>query len=442
MEQSMQMQQPLLERVDKRPHGCSHWPLVVRFFLSVLSYPVTCPNRKCIEHASMSLDSTEFRETPLVGRYDSHSINETGNASHYGSTTNAENCPVCQSLNPPCNSSIQAKVRGRAWKIRMLWFAVLSALLTINYVQHLVISWAKLKFALYILSYSSYFGPIVVIVVYRLIACLIRCPPTGTKSFYAMTDENVLSLLHRVNLRDMKLHGYCFFIGPTINALLLTAFQIYHVSTNCPKFDGWGMVAYISEVIGFFVFAAFWYLVLLMRKALQRDLKSTCAFLKLHASDNSVSRHRLMESFVEYLRLDHLISGWMIFQIAINTFKFSCHVYWSFHLNSYEGQLIALNLLSIQIWFQVSMYFLFPLVAADGLNIQYVWLKFMALVEYEQGERGYWPSFKMLKHLKPVKSNVILTLAFSILGAFLSLHLTDQWAKFWTADSICYTIND
>ncbi|XP_070544080.1 uncharacterized protein [Ptychodera flava] len=424
---------PILELEEQPERKTTKWRVLIRLSLALLGFSVHAQYNRCVTHSTIDKEKWSKRTTD-------ENCNINGQSSRHG-LISLEECPVCESLNPHVNrEGADPPLIYQRYASR-LWLVLSTTLFGINLAYHVTRYFARMDFSLYILSYSVHFGTVFVIALFRLIAHLIPYCPSGTRCIYAMTSTQVLGMLNRKASPCAWFYVILYTLWPLVNIIVAGAYEIYptFVDFECVSIDYWGVVSFVCETIGMFVFGSFWLIVLLLRKALQSDLIRVTKFLRENASDIEVSRKRVYESYLEFTRLDNLMSVWMTFQVAITAFKFSCHVYWNYFILNDDEVTVRATLINTLIWLQIGMFVVLPLLAVGGLNISYIWLKFMAKAESEQSESPSWSSLKMIKRLKPAGNNVILTIVFSALTVFISLRLQNQNGDYWVMSSICQT---
>ncbi|XP_070539968.1 uncharacterized protein [Ptychodera flava] len=390
-------------------------PFITRFSLAFLGFSFDSEkHRRCIKHIEMA--------PPLNGLQD-------------------PTCTICESVAP------LQMYKGTPWPWKrqrlccVIWLAFLATLFTVCLSNKIYQRWGNEHYTLYILSYSCFMGPVAAIAMYRLVAFFTSCPPDGIRAIYVLTKSHVLGLLKRSEVINSTLAGYLYHLLALICLFLNTSFELYHIFTDCPSLDIWGLFYFITEAFAFFTFASYWYVILLMRRAIEVDMKTASLFLQEARNNNALCRQRIMENFVDFSRLNSFVSGWIVLQVNVNAFKLSCHLFWNYAIYSKQSHLASATLINLLISVEILTYFILPFFAVGWFNIEYVWKDFMARVEYLQSENEYWPCFKMIKHLQPTVSNVTVTVLFSVLTVFLSLQFTTQYAKYWEEDSVCHTVS-
>ncbi|XP_070539971.1 uncharacterized protein [Ptychodera flava] len=391
-------------------------PFIMRFTLAFLGFPFeSAKPRRCINHIKMETSRG----------------NNSQNAS----------CAICESVAPlpRYKGTFGGQKRRRIGCA--IWLAFLATLSTICMSQKIYQRWGNEHFTLYIMSYCSFMGPVAAIALYRLVAFFTSCPPDGTRAIYALTNSHVLGLLKRSDVSNSNCVGYLYHLSALICLFLNSSFELHHVMTDCPSLDIWGLFYFIAETFAFFTFSSFWYVTLLMRRAMQADMKTAALFLREARNNNALCRQRIMENFVDFSRLNSFVSGWIVLQVNVNAFKLSCHLFWNYAIYSKQSHLASATLINLLISVEILTYFILPFFAVGWFNIDYVWKDFMARVEYLQSENEYWPCFKMIKHLQPAENNVTITILFSVFTVFLSLQFTTQYAEYWDEDSVCQTVS-
>ncbi|XP_070544079.1 uncharacterized protein [Ptychodera flava] len=419
----------ILELEEQPEKKKTKWCVLIRLSLALLGFSIHTPYNRCVTHSTMDKEKWPKRTTD----------NNCNITEPRCRLISLEECLVCESLNPyVTKEGAESPLPYQRYASRF-WLVVSSILFGINLAYHVIRYFARMDFSLFVLAYSVHFSAVFVIALFRLIAHLIPYCPSGTRCIYAMTSTQVLGMLNRKATPCAWFYVILYTLWPLVNIIVAGAYEIYPAFVNfeCVSIDYWGILSFVCELIGTYVFSSFWLIVLLLRKALQSDLKHVTYFLRENAASIEVSRKRVYESYLEFTRLDNLMSAWMTFQVAITAFKFSCHVYWNYFILNDDEVTVRATLINTLIWLQIGMYVVLPLLAVDGLNISHIWLKFMAKAESEQSESPGWSSLKMIKRLKPVGSNVILTIVFSALTVFISLRLQNQNGDYWVMSSIC-----
>ncbi|XP_070539966.1 uncharacterized protein [Ptychodera flava] len=407
---------PGINDSDGRIEQQRNAPFITRFSLAFLGFPFESAKlRRCINHIKM--------------------------APSLGDNSQDASCAICESVAP----LPRYKGTPRLWKRQrigyVIWLAFLATLSTVCLSHKIYHRWGNEHFTLYIMSYCSFMGPVAAIALYRLVAFFTPCPPDGTRAIYALTNSHVVGLLKRSDVSNSIWAGYLYHLSASVCLFLNISFELHHVFTDCPSLDGWGLFYFVTETFAFFTFSSFWYVTLLMRRAMQADMKKVARFLEETHNNNALCRQRIMETFVEFSRLNSFMSGWIVLLVNVNAFKLSCHLFWNYVIYSEQSHLASATLINMLISVEVLTYFILPFFAVGWFNIDYIWKNFMAHVEYLQSENEYWPCFKMIKHLQPAVNNVTITLVFSVLTVFLSLQFTTQYAEYWDEDSVCHTVS-
>ncbi|XP_070539972.1 uncharacterized protein [Ptychodera flava] len=389
-------------------------PLITRFSLAFLGFPLDSgKHRRCIKHIEVA---------PSIG-----------DCTSSGGTS----CAVCDSLRP------LPMYKGTPWPWKrqrmgyVIWLGFLAIVSTVSLLHKIYKRWGDKHYSLHIMSFCCFMGPVAAIALYRLVAFFTSCPPDGTRAIYALTNSHVLGLLKRSDFSNSNIAGYLYHLSALVCLFLYISFELYHIFTYCPSVDIWGLLYFTAESLAFFTSSSFWYVILLMRRAVQADVKRVALFLEETHDNNGLCRQRIMETFVEFSRLNSFTSGWIALLVNINAFKLSCHLFWNYEIYSKQSNLASATLINWQISLTILNNFILPFFAVGWFNVEYIWRDFMAHVEYLQSENEYWPCFKMIKHLQPAVNNVIITLVFSVLTVFLSLQFTDQYADYWGEDSVC-----
>ncbi|XP_070539973.1 uncharacterized protein [Ptychodera flava] len=395
-------------------------PFLVRLCLAFLGFPfdAAANHRRCIKHTETAPSLVDINSNQV------------------------DTCEVCDDVGPLTQYKGSSKQSRLQRVCRPVWLCILSTLPIVSLFHKTYQRWGNEHFTLYILSYFCFMGPVAAMAIYRLVAFCTACRPDGTRAIYALTNIHVLGLLKRSDVSNSTLAGYVYYLFALVCLSLNIAFEFSQIFTGCPSIDYWGVFYFLTEMLAFFTFSSFWYIVLLLRRALENDLKSVASFCKKHYDNNAICRQRIMESFVEFSRLNNFVSGWIVCQVNVNAFKLSCHLYWNYAVYSGKNHIPSATLINSLISVEILAYFVLPFFAVGWFNIEYIWKDFMAHVEYLQSGNEYWPCFKMIKHLQPAINNITITILFSVLTVFLSLQFTTQYAEYWEEDSVCYKLSD
>ncbi|XP_070545534.1 uncharacterized protein [Ptychodera flava] len=373
------------------------WPLVVRLSLSLLGYVVHSPRRKCVDHSTPShvsyattdhnVDPEVSHETDELVVQQNTNLDVEETVGSYGAVS-VKNCRVCQHLNDQSYFRDDQLPARRQIVAASVWLIVLTALFCATLLRVMFKYFGENSYTLFTLSFLSQYGTLAVIVLVRLVAHFISFRPTATRAVYALSSENVFGLLARMDLTKHKRKGYFFLLFALVDIAICVAYETYPVFMKCMRhtadLDPWSIIAFISEVVGSTVFCSVCYIMFLLRKAIETDLRNLIPFFKKNERNIAATRKRLYESYLEFTRLNQLGSIWIVFQMSLVTFKFSCHIYWNYAFFTSKSYVVRASLINYLFWLQVFMYFALPLFALGGLNIQYVWWKFMAAVASEQ----------------------------------------------------------
>ncbi|XP_077996988.1 uncharacterized protein LOC144450266 [Glandiceps talaboti] len=361
--------------------------------------------------------------------------------------------------------------------LTMLWLLVPVSLLIYDWLNRLYWSWGIRCLLLYTLSYSTYLLPLLVVACMRIISKFYESKPSTEHSWpYTLTTDHILPRLKVMDLKKFKGFGYLCISFAVVCIGFELAYNIYDLTgqrdtcenenpddvinttdvtkttmtpTTGIKTSSRSPARVLIGLLGCFVgelmFASFCYIVYLLKQSLRAEMTSCLYFLKHNIENVDICRQRIMATYLDFLRLQRLISVWLVFQFSLSIFKVSCQIYWNYWVYNAHRCLLAALLINIMIWMEITMFLFLPPLAVGGFSIAYLWddykLNIRRLCRENQAEK--WRV--IVKHVKALKTrhtSLVLTVFFSVLGIFSALHLSDQiqYGEYWDTDSFCANI--
>ncbi|XP_077868897.1 uncharacterized protein LOC144359837 [Saccoglossus kowalevskii] len=322
----------------------------------------------------------------------------------------------------------------------LLWLCGVTATIVDDWSYRLVISWGKAERILHLMSYSTYLLVLVVPIISRIISMFFESRLPGNWWVYVLTDYHVLTRLRLIDLSRVKKFGLLCILFPLTCVGFQAGYNIYEIVNKCTAIDIRKCIAFTACFAGEVMFASFCYIIHLLKRSLEADLNSTLLFLKTNIENVQSCRRRILETFADFLRLESLISTWLVFQFSVAIFKVSCQIYWNYWVFSENSTFLPAVLINVMIWLECFMFLLLPPLAVGGFSIDYLWKEFKLLSKMMYREEYFtqWDAIiKCLNQLKSTENSMYLTMFFSVLGVFSAIQLADQYADYWHEDTIC-----
>ncbi|XP_070545174.1 uncharacterized protein [Ptychodera flava] len=399
----------------------------------------------------------------------------------YGSVNNNSrdeplDCIICDDMRPKTRLLYNRDSKNLRKVICYTISGILTVVFVLQPLQKVYFRWANQSEILYLFYFLAFFMPPLLIVVCRAYAVFSTTKVTNaainTSGVCALTNDFIHGLLNRTNDKFVPLKRSVLIRGMIYNFCVLkyiglyTSFQVSIFRADCPEISGWGVFGCIVDMMGVLVFTEFWYVIYLLRLAVQLEFKSICVTLTSEmptgrqnydrvpgdvkrreheiqdgsSQDSDVFRRRIMESFLDFTRLNNLITHLLTITMSATIFKCSCHLYWNFHVfNTYtETFRIPALLINLTVWDSILMFLIIPLVSVGSINISYVWDDFLNYLDYELGCGKRWIVEFVEKKKSGSNSVEIAMIALTAISIFVAFSFpVEQYGKYWTEDSIC-----
>lgn len=180
--------------------------------------------------------------------------------------------------------------------------------------------------------------------------------------------------LRWVNMRKTRVAGYVLFflsiLFITLQCTRLTQ-DLYaygkHVTYITP-------IDYFTVSIGIFNFAGIAFVVYLLRRSFEKEVRLVCKFTRQHILDMDICRQRLAEAFDTFHKFREFTSGWMSMNVtfAVVSFLLEIHVWITatkpMPYFRYE-RLIFL-----------SACFILPILAVGNVSVDYLWNRMIRMI--------------------------------------------------------------
>lgn len=177
----------------------------------------------------------------------------------------------------------------------------------------------------------------------------------------------IVQRLRWINMRTTRMAGYCLFFGSvffiTIQCTTLTQDIFaygFEVSSLTP-------IKYFTLATGIFNFAGLVYIVYLLRRSFEKEVRLVCKFTKSNIEFVDLCRHRLAETFDTFHRFREFSSGWVSMNVLLG---------------------VIASLLEIHLWivapkdltyyryyrlFFLLLCFVLPILAIGNVSVDYLW---------------------------------------------------------------------
>ncbi|XP_070544380.1 uncharacterized protein [Ptychodera flava] len=329
--------------------------------------------------------------------------------------------------------------------LSFLWLLMVTILIVNDWLSRIVHNWGRTEYVLHMLSYSTYLLPLIVVALLRIIAIFYESrPPTEHWWAYSLTSDHVLTRLNILGRGEAVYFGYLCVLFPSVCVGFQIAYDTYEIVIKCnTAINSKLFVGFVGSFIGEFMFACFCYLIFLLRRCVKANLQACLFFLKKHIEKVDLCRQRILEGYADFLRLQNLISFWLVFQFSLAIFKVSCQIYWNYFVFDSNRNNISAVLINVMIWLEILMFLTLPPLAVGGFDILSVWDDFKLDVKRlcrQRNAENWYLIVKMIKELRVLQSSMYMTVFFSVLGIFSALQLSDQYAEYWHEDSVCANI--
>ncbi|XP_070545195.1 uncharacterized protein [Ptychodera flava] len=452
------------------------WPIIVRYSLGILGY-VKRKNSNNLRRCFPCL----LKHKGLENLHELFDIGHT--AEREATNDSSTSCSICRSLNDtwqerrseidkqrrsttseatPLNTQYQTDRRSNQiniqgagctphrnggkrsallqWIVPLTWPLIIISLMLSDWAERVVSNWGKRDLTLHLLSASTYVLPLVVVTSIRMVSMIYEwAPPTKNWWVYALTKGNVLTRLNVLDLSRYTAFGYLSVAFALVCVCCELLYQV-HLLSKCPDSVSYRTsIKYYIDLVAFtvgdFMFAAFCFEVHLLKRCLQSDINLCLLFVKRNVENGlDLCRQRILATYSEFLKLQSLVSSWLVFQFSISVFKLSCHIYWNYTVFAVHTHVIPAILINIVIWCETMMFLLLPIFAVGGFSIFYLWNDFKLdckrMQRRKDGENWHKVT-KLLKTLNATESGIYLTAFFSILSVFSALHLSSQYGDYW-----------
>ncbi|XP_070545175.1 uncharacterized protein [Ptychodera flava] len=398
----------------------------------------------------------------------------------YGSVNNnsrseSHHCHVCEDIGPKTRLFYSRNPKNLRKVICFIVSGIFTLLFVLQPLQRVFLRWGNASEILYLFCNLAFFMPPLLIVVCRSYAVFCTTKVTNsainTSAICALTNDFIHGLLNRTNDKFVPLKRSVLIRGVMYNLCALkyiglyTSFQVLVYKSDCPEINGWGLFGFIMDTMGVMVFAHFWYVMYLLRLAVQLDFNSLCISLtstmlttrqqddqvpedvkrQEHEiqdgdQDPNVIRRRIMERFFDFTRLNNLITHLLSVTMSVTIFKFSCHLYWNFHVfHTYtESFRIPALLINLTVWDSILMFLIIPVVSIGSIDISYVWDDFLNYLDYELVCDKRWIVDFVEKKKSGSNSAEVAIIALTGISIFVAFSFpVEQYGKYWRDDSIC-----
>ncbi|XP_070544675.1 uncharacterized protein [Ptychodera flava] len=446
---------------------------LVRMSLSLLAMFHFENQRLCLK-CSREASGRDMCELPSTTTSDNHSeryssVNEQG-------TVDLQKCFICEDMRPKTRLLYSRDTKIVRKVICYTIGGILTLLFVLQPLQKVYFRWANQSKILYLFYYLAFFMPPLLIAVCRGYAIFssskVTTPSIDTSAFCALTNDFIHGLLNRTNDKFVPLKRSLLIRGVIYNLCVLkfiglyAGFQVSIFRAHCPEISGWGVFGCIVDMMGVLVFTEFWYVIYLLRLAVQLEFKSICVTLTstmptgsqhydqipagLRGEENAIKdgdpgrdviRRRIMESFLDFTRLNNLITHFLTVTMSVTIFKCSCHLYWNFRVFHYytETFRIPALLINLTVWDSILMFLIIPVVSVGSINITYVWDEFLNCLDYELGCGKRWiVKFVEKKKCGSNSSAEMAMVALTGISIFVAFSFpVEQYGKYWFEDSIC-----
>ena len=200
-------------------------------------------------------------------------------------------------------------------------------------------------------------------------------------------------------------------------------------------------------MVGMLVFAAFCYLMVLLRLSLQKQFLLEIEFLRKHVGDVDLCRRRLALFAEGFASICRLVSVWFNIIIAVSTWGFTAQICLDYFVltkateSPTHQEIVIMHTIKALIWSVNSMFVLLPVIAIRGIDLKPLWMQYKRsirqLVSVEH--QAFWDRIiSFNEEQSPVTQVKALTLMFSALGLFFGLEFPEQEDAYWSNENIIH----
>jgi len=175
--------------------------------------------------------------------------------------------------------------------------------------------------------------------------------------------------LRCVNMRKTRVAGYTLFLG----SIFFITLQCTRVTQNLyaygAEFTVYTPIDYFTVTVGIFNFAGLVYVVYLLRRSFEKEVRLICKFAKYYIDDVDLCRKRMTETFESFHKFREFSSGWMSLNILMGVLCFLLEIHvWivsSKSLKYYRYERLV---------FIVGCFAL-PILAIGNVSVDYLWYR-------------------------------------------------------------------
>jgi len=187
----------------------------------------------------------------------------------------------------------------------------------------------------------------------------------------AVSPVFLVQRLRCVNMRKTRMAGYVLFFT-----------SIFFITIQCTRITqdlfAYGKTAaiyykpidYFLIITGCFNFSGLAYIVYLLRRSFEKEVRLVCNFVKTHIDDVDICRQRLAEAFDTFHDFREFTSGWMSLNVIFGVVSFLLEVHVWITSSTFEMPYFRYE----RLIFLLSC-FVVPILAIGNVSVDYLWFR-------------------------------------------------------------------
>ena len=212
----------------------------------------------------------------------------------------------------------------------------------------------------------------------------------------ALSPVYLVQRLRLVDMRRSRAAGYfLLFASVFFIALQCTVTNVYNYG-KLQRIDA-VVFMYFTLIVNTFNFAGLAYIVYLLRRSFEKEVRLVSQFINTHIEDIDVCRQRLAETFDHFHTFREFTSGWMSLNIVLATLSILLELHsWiaSSPVSAYRYERLAFLLGC----------FILPIQVLGNVSIDYLWgrmVRSISRLRRRENEHSYDKMMQFLLEQKP-----------------------------------------
>ncbi|XP_030847357.1 uncharacterized protein LOC115926620 [Strongylocentrotus purpuratus] len=223
-----------------------------------------------------------------------------------------------------------------------------------------------------------------------------------------------------------------FFLIPLLNAILqiVLGFSVFFIGCE----SNWQMATLVIKSVLYIYYGCFWYVVYVQRVYLNCQLNNALDTIRKLAGQTDCEgtregARRLIDRIYSVFNVFRYFTGWlMAFTLLTVTFHSLCCGIFSYCKSSMVTS--RDSYLIVMLWIQNIMFFVVPIYAIGGLNLESLWKNFRhVLIKCKvQGQSEFWNEvWSYVTHIDTLASFLLVwTGLFPFVGVFLKFMVAQR----------------